>query len=90
MNVENLDWNTHFYSILKGYKKSQSLDVNLEEFFDNSDWFDQIARKDNLFFNFVRYLMRILESMRTLNEINRWEYFYGYNRLIQSFLINLK
>ncbi len=86
----HLDWEKNFYSYLKQEKKAHDLDLMLIDSFRDNLWFESVSEKRESFFIFIEYFTKKMAELSKRLKLIQYSYCPGYNKLVKTFLIEMK
>lgn len=84
------DWENQFYKLIE---KEEGFQVNinaLDIILGENKWEQRMAKRGGAFFAFVRYWVTYVENVAVNSKHVNWKYFPGYNKILHSFLVEMK
>lgn len=84
------DWENHFYRVIEKEEKYGKTEGKLAEMFRYNGWEERMRKRGGAFFAFIRFWVSYVENIAVNSKHVMWRYFPGYNKILQSFLVEMK
>lgn len=52
-SIINLNWDKYFHDEIRGNEENQTLEREVQEEIENSEWINEVSKRENAFFNFT-------------------------------------